>query len=137
MRPRLPRLLLCLPAALFGAPCAAQDPAWDSQIKPFLQRFCNRCHNAEVKRGGVDLARFDRHADAAAAGPLWDGVRQRVQAHEMPPERARQPGIEPRRRFLRAVAALVPKSADCNQLATDGTQNFYKGHVMSRRLNRA
>jgi hypothetical protein len=30
-----------------------------------------------------------------------------------------------------------PEDADCNQLASDRTANFYRGYVMSRRLNRA
>lgn len=38
-------------------------------------------------------------------------------------------------KFLRALPK--PEKPDCDKLASDGTANFYRGYVMSRRLNRA
>jgi len=61
-----------------------------------------------------------------------------VQAYEMPPKKSGELNhgqFEKLTGFLRALPK--PEQPDCNQIASDRTANFYRGYVMSRRLNRA
>jgi hypothetical protein len=117
---------------------SGQDMAFEKDVKPFLQQYCNRCHGTKSKKAGLDLERFASPELARKEMPLWEGVAARVRTHEMPPEGSRQPSIEARNAFLAWTTALSRRNnKNCNELATDQTQNFYKGHVMSRRLTRA
>ncbi|HZV03449.1 MAG TPA: DUF1592 domain-containing protein [Gemmataceae bacterium] len=151
VRTRLPRPLKMLPpratylksllvcalvldgfAAAHGA-----DSQFEKEIRPLLKTYCLSCHNPQKKRGDLDLARFEKETDIGMGEEVWAEVAARVLAHEMPPEGKKQPSIEQRRKFVRWAQSVAKKSDDCKQLASDRTINFYKGHVMSRRLSRA
>lgn len=114
----------------------AQD--YTREIRPLMVRKCYDCHNAEKHKGDVVLDRFE-HLDAIKAEPeLWQTVLEKVQAYEMPPKKSGELSFsefETLRSFLRELPK--PEKADCNQIASDRTANFYRGYVMSRRLNRA
>ena len=48
----------------FGAKCFAQDakpmgPDFNSQVAPIFKKYCNGCHNADDKEGGLVLESFD------------------------------------------------------------------------------
>jgi hypothetical protein len=130
-------LLAC--AFVLPFPTAAQgaDDRFEKEIHPFLKTYCVSCHNPQKKRGDLDLARFQKDADVGSDDEVWAEVAARVLAHEMPPEGKRQPSIEKRRSFVRWARSVAKKTDDCKQLASDRNTNFYKGHVMSRRLSRA
>jgi hypothetical protein len=133
-RPPLAGLLVLLAA---GVGRAADPSPFEKDVRPLLQQYCTSCHNAEKKRGKLDLNRFATEADVEKAAEVWNEVAARVRAHEMPPEGKKQPSIEERRRLLRYAVLVAKKPDDCKQLASDRTLGFYRGHVMSRRLSRA
>ena len=129
-----------LSTVLAGDLVARADLAGDytREIRPLMTKKCYDCHNAEKKKGDVILDRFE-NLDAIKAEPeLWQTVLEKVQSYEMPPKKAGELSyneFEKFRKFLRALPK--PEKLDCNQIASDRTINFYRGHVMSRRLNRA
>jgi len=130
--------MLAPSALLLLVTLPAQDKTFEKDVKPFLQQFCNRCHGSSTKKGGLDLERFAQAEQASKEKPLWEGVAARVRTHEMPPPGARQPSIQQRKAFLAWTTALSKQgNQQCKELASDQTQNFYPGHVMSRRLTRA
>lgn len=104
-----------------------------------LAKYCDSCHNAQKKRGGIDLSIIKVKADVAKHAAMWQGLSERVRKLEMPPEGSKMPSHEERKRLADWAAAAAPKKkvADCTAIANDANQNFYKGHVMSRRLTRA
>lgn len=130
-------LLACALVMIFSPAAHGADDPFEKEIRPLLQKYCVGCHNPEKKRGDLDLARFEKNSDVGKAGEVWAEVAARVLAHEMPPEGKKQPSIEQRRKFVRWARSVAKKPDDCKQLASDRTINFYKGHVMSRRLSRA
>jgi hypothetical protein len=67
---------------------------------------------------------------------LWQKAVERLNAFEMPPEKSPQPSFEEKGAINQWFGRLPKGKLDCNQLATDRTQRFYRGVVMSRRLNR-
>jgi hypothetical protein len=122
---------------LSGTAAWGEDSQFDKEIRPLLTTYCVSCHNAQKKRGNLNLARFEKSADVGMGAEVWAEVAARVLAHEMPPEGKKQPSIEQRRKFVRWARSVAKKTDDCKQLASDRTMGFYKGHVMSRRLSRA
>lgn len=111
---------------------------YTKEIRPLMTKKCYECHNADKLKGDVNLERFE-HLSAIKGEPdLWQTVLQKVQAYEMPPKKAGELDygqFEKLMGFLRALPK--PEKPDCNQIASDRTANFYRGYVMSRRLNRA
>jgi hypothetical protein len=116
---------------------ADEAPASDAQVRPVLNQFCVSCHNPEKKKGELDLTHFQPEK-AGDARDVWQEIAARLQAREMPPEKKPQPSEEQRLLVVHWVEKVVGLSTtDCQKIASDETQRFYRGYVMSRRLNRA
>ncbi|OAI56531.1 hypothetical protein AYO49_04105 [Verrucomicrobiaceae bacterium SCGC AG-212-N21] len=103
-----------------GLPAPAALPA----VQPFLDKHCMECHDAEMKKGGLDLAALSTKAEDAAAQKAWVRIFDRVTAGEMPPAKKPQPTADESKSFLSLLGGdLVAKHAS------------QKGTVL-RRLNR-
>jgi len=93
-------------------------------IQPFLEQNCLDCHDAEMKKGGLDLAALSTDGTDATALKKWVSVFDRVAAGEMPPPKKKQPSQDAVQDFMGTLGAdLVKKS------------KAQKGTVL-RRLNR-
>ncbi len=94
-------------------------------LQPFLDTHCMDCHDAEMKKGGLDLTAVSTDGSDAAALKKWVRVFDRVAAGEMPPaKKKKQPTQDEVQDFMAALGAdLVAKS------------KAQKGTVL-RRLNR-
>jgi hypothetical protein len=118
---------------------ALAEPADDfrKEIRPILEKHCFECHGTEKKKGSLDLTPFTEYEQVLADKETWQLVLERVQAFEMPPEGKPELGFNKHQKLVKWLRALPkPDKPDCDQIASDRTANFYKGYVMSRRLNR-
>jgi hypothetical protein len=125
--------------ALGTAPARA-DLAEDYEkiIKPLLVKKCYDCHDNEQAKADLNLERFADFEAIKAEPEVWQLALERVQAYEMPPKKSGELNYGEFERlagFLRKLPK--PAAVDCNQLASDRTASYYRGYVMSRRLNRA
>ena len=104
-------------------------------ILPIIQSRCIDCHSGKDADGEFDLSRFTSGDVAATAGDVWERVARRIRQNEMPPEGS--PGLnDPQKGAFYRWLDSRPDQDLCNQLASDETQAWYRGHVMSRRLTR-
>jgi hypothetical protein len=118
----------------------AADPheEYRQQIRPLIEKRCYECHGAERPKGDLDLAQFGELESVHGALETWQLVLERVQAFEMPPKKAGELGYNDHQKLVRWLRRLPkPEELDCDRLASDRTVSFYRGYVMSRRLNRA
>ncbi|HYE98689.1 MAG TPA: DUF1592 domain-containing protein [Planctomycetota bacterium] len=132
--------LLVLPGAAAQEKKKEASPAEDPfvrQIKPILDRYCVSCHKPDKKKGDLDLTVYTSTADVLKHLDRWQYLVERVNAFEMPPEKSREPSHDDKANLNRWFERLPRPKTDCTQLASDRTQRFYKGYVMSRRLNRS
>jgi hypothetical protein len=121
--------------ALFAAD---ETPDFTKDIKPILQKHCYDCHNGEKHKGDLDLTKYGTIDEVKAAPDVFATALERIQAYEMPPPgKYELNGDKPSKlgKFLRSLPK--PERPNCDQLASDRSANFYRGYVMSRRLNRA
>ena len=138
-------LIAVLLPAFLAVPGAAQEKKKDAkpadpfvrEIKPVLDRYCVSCHKPGKKKGDLDLTAFASTADVLKHLDRWQYLVERVNAFEMPPEGSREPSHDEKANLNRWFERLPKPKTDCTQLASDRTQRFYKGYVMSRRLNRS
>ena len=118
---RLP--LFTLP--LLAATVLADQP---QGIADFMSRHCTDCHDADVKKGGLDLTALGWDLADGSAFEKWGRVMERVRDGEMPPKKKPQPEPADKTAFLSALKAPL-FSADKADIAA-------RGRVRGRRLTR-
>ncbi|HMJ66122.1 MAG TPA: DUF1587 domain-containing protein, partial [Candidatus Binatia bacterium] len=117
---------------------ADPDEDYQKEIRPILEKNCYECHGPEKKKGDLLLTEFTDYAKITNALEIWQLVLERVQAFEMPPKGKEELKFNSHRKLMQWLRNLPkPEKTDCNKIASDRTANFYRGYVMSRRLNRA
>ncbi len=126
-------------ATAVAAPDSANlSPAdqYASTIRPLLEKRCYECHGPEKHKGDLNLAVFSDFKAVTAAPDVWHEILERVQAYEMPPKRTGGLSFDDHKSLVSWLRDLPPPpTADCDQIASDRNANFYRGYVMSRRLN--
>lgn len=116
LRPRLGRLLalLVLISAVWTAHSwqsptptpATLDPNFDQYVKPFLQKNCNACHNADNMTAGVRVDQLDASLDDRHLR-IWEGIRHRVKEGTMPPKGLPQPSSADRDRIVQWIGQAL------------------------------
>jgi hypothetical protein len=97
-------------------------------VAAFLDQHCVECHDADVKKGGLDLTSltFDRLDSSTLKS--WQHIFERVRNGEMPPNKQPQPEKNEKDLFLAALKEPL--------LKTDQADIVANGRVRSRRLTR-
>jgi hypothetical protein len=97
-------------------------------VAAFLDQHCVECHDADVKKGGLDLTSltFDRLDSSTLKS--WQHIFERVRNGEMPPNKQPQPEKNEKDLFLAALKEPL--------LKTDQADIAANGRVRSRRLTR-
>ena len=122
---RLFQSLCLLALVLLPALSAAEPPA---SLVAFIDAHCLECHDAEVKKGGLNLHDLAFTPEDSPNFTTWQRVFERVRDGEMPPAKKPQPADEERRTFLTALETPL--------LAADRAKIAENGRVQGRRLTR-
>lgn len=128
-------------AFLFPATAQAADQAelekkFVEEVRPLVDRFCFRCHGNEKQKGGINFESYENFDQIKGRLDLWENAFERIQSYEMPPEGSKQPDYNQFQTMIGWMRSLPKPEIDCNKLASDRTQSYYRGYVMSRRLTR-
>lgn len=115
------------PAAKPIAKSASDQPTFERDVLPTVQKYCLSCHAGEDAEAGVDLARFKTSAQVLKDGELWEDVARNVGASHMPPAKALQPTPRERDRMVAWIESSLSQAfCDLDD----------PGRVTLRRLNR-
>jgi hypothetical protein len=127
---RLPRHLLWVFCASLGLLPAARSGAAPPPrtAQALLERHCFDCHDAEVKKGGLDLTALAFDLGDARTFATWVKIHDRVRDGEMPPKNKPQPEAAARAAFLAALARPM--------IAADDARAAREGRATWRRMNR-
>ena len=113
-------------ALLASAPALPASPP--ASLAPFLEDHCAQCHDAQTKKGGLDLDALLFQPDDLKNFAEWVKVHDRVWDHEMPPKKEKQPAPAETDAFLEALAPPL--------IAADRKREVSEGRSTLRRLNR-
>jgi hypothetical protein len=98
-------------------------------VNSFTQKHCMECHEAETKKGGVDLSSLKPDLSDAQTFARWVQVHDRVASREIPPQKkATPPGAE-RDAFVDSLREQLHEVSLAQQRA--------QGRVVVHRLNLA
>jgi hypothetical protein len=101
-----------------------------AEVLPVVENSCLTCHGAQKKEAKLDLSGYKTEADVVRNFRIWEAVAERLEAEEMPPEKAqRQPTVAERQAVLTWIRDLASREAERN--AGD------PGIVLARRLSNA
>jgi hypothetical protein len=129
--------ILAVLTGLLAGRVAADPPSnkpledgFSTRVRPFLERYCFRCHGAKEPEADLDLSRDANVAAVAKNLRRWERVLERLDAQEMPPKKApRHPQPEERA----AVSAWIRDFRDDLARRNAGDP----GVVLARRLSNA
>lgn len=77
--------------------------SFEKFVKPFLTQNCLRCHDGDTRMGGIQVDQLDAKLDDRHI-PIWEAVRQRLDAGTMPPKSAKpQPSDADRERMVKWI----------------------------------
>lgn len=94
----------------------------------FLQSHCVECHDAETRKGGLDLTALPFKLNAATNHARWVVIHDRVASGEMPPAKRERPPAAELGAFTNGLAAELV-TAEEKRMAGEG-------RATRRRLNR-
>lgn len=101
---------------------------FEANVRPALAKQCFQCHGDKVQMAGVDFSTFRDASGAASKPELWRKVREKIEAHLMPPPPL--PGLSA------SDAAAVTGWIDFAIGASKADAVSNPGRVTARRLNR-
>jgi len=116
----------------FAILLAAIAPTFASDLprpcRQFLDSHCAKCHDAQVKKGGLDLTALKYDVVQPTNFAKWVLVHDRVSRGEMPPKKKPRPDAAQLAVFLRALSSSLV-TYEQKRLASEGRST-------QRRLNR-
>lgn len=124
---------ICSVVMMIGMVMAGRSlwPLWAADaIRPFLQRHCIECHDADMKKGGLDLTALPPSPAHAESFETWVKVHDRVRDGEMPPKPAQRDAIQASEKSS-LLAALAKELTDF-----DTARIEREGRTGVRRLTR-
>ena len=117
---RIPFVLFVLSVPAFAATPKA--------VTSFLEQHCFECHDADVKKGGLDLTSLKFDLKDPQLFEKWVKVHDSVADGEMPPKKKPRPDAKLADTFLEAL--------DSQLRDTSAAQTAAQGRTLVRRLNR-
>jgi len=120
-----PTLRLLFAASLIISPLPAIGAGVDAQ---YLETHCFDCHDADTKKGGLDLTALKLDLTDAATFATWVDVHDRVRGGEMPPPKKKRPPEAETKALLTALDASFREASAARQAV--------EGRALARRLNR-
>jgi mono/diheme cytochrome c family protein len=108
---------------------------FSQEIEPVLIQKCLDCHSQQDPAGEFDLNKFTGPERLVETIDMWERIATRIRNGEMPPADS-DPLTDDQRTAVLDWVDKAPRDDRCRQLASDDSQAWYRGHVMSRRLTR-
>ncbi len=111
------------------ASVVAQSPATPlaAPVKAVVNQYCVSCHDADVKKGGLDLGRI-LAADVTQHSTEWEQVIRKMRARQMPPIGKERPADKVYDEVVEKLSSSLDRAAEKNP-NPGRTETF-------RRLNR-
>jgi hypothetical protein len=121
-------LALALPVGVLAAP----DPAFETQVQPFLRTYCVSCHGPEKQKGKIRVDQLTASMGDRKEAETWSRMLEAITFGEMPSDKARK---FPTKAEARLVQDWIARTLDQAGLAVEekGDKEGY-GNLVSHEL---
>jgi hypothetical protein len=119
-------LILCL--GLLAALAPVLSGELPSAGRKFVEYYCTECHDAETKKGGLDLTSLPFTPGNSTNFARWVLIHDRVSNGEMPPRKKARPDPVEAEAFVQSVAERLT--------SVEKAIAMKEGRAVQRRLNR-
>jgi hypothetical protein len=86
---------------------------YKSDVEPFLNTYCAKCHTGNHQKGGVTFASAIKRPDGSAFRVLWKRAAAQIDTHDMPPDEADKQPTDAERKvvvdWIAGIKHLSPK----------------------------
>ena len=113
--------------ALDSAAAEQSSNPWPAPVKSLVSQYCVTCHDADVKKGGLDLERISREGVTQHSAE-WEQVIRKMNARQMPPVGKERPTDKAYDDVVAMLSSTLDRAAEKNP-NPGRTETF-------RRLNR-
>src|SRR6266516_3557090 len=96
--------------------------------RQFVEQYCVECHDAETKKGGLDLTALQFDPGNSTNFSRWVLVHDRVSNGEMPPKQKPRPDSAEAEVFIKSLASALTEAEE--------ERAVKQGRATQRRLNR-
>ena len=97
-------------------------------LPPFVEKNCVECHDADTKKGGLDLTALKSDLSDAKSFDAWVKVFDRTASGEMPPKKKARPDAAQQSAYLADLSALLVRQ--------ESARFASQGRAVERRMNR-
>ncbi len=97
-------------------------------LPPFLDKNCVECHDADARKGGLDLTALKSDLTDARSFETWVKIFDRTASGEMPPKKKARPDAAQQAAYLGDLSALLVRQ--------EATRFASQGRTVERRMNR-
>lgn len=97
-------------------------------VAPFLDKNCVECHDADARKGGLDLTALKSDLTDARSFETWVKIFDRTASGEMPPKKKARPDAAQQAAYLGDLSALLVRQ--------EATRFASQGRTVERRMNR-
>ena len=102
--------------------------ASSAAVAPFVEKNCVECHDADAKKGGLDLTALKSDLTDRKTFETWIKVFDRTASGEMPPKKKPRPDAAQQTAYLGDLSGLL--------LRQDAAHIVAQGRAVERRMNR-
>ncbi len=108
--------LLTPSLGLAGAPTSFAEvySSYTETVRPILERYCLKCHNADQFKGDLDLERMTSLMEIRRDPRVWQNVVFMLESGEMPPKKSAQLSAEESKRLRGWIDAYLKAEAYAN-----------------------
>src|SRR5881296_3364367 len=96
--------------------------------RQFVEQYCLECHDADTKKGGLDLTALQFDPANSTNFSTWVLVHDRVSNGEMPPKKKARPDSAEAKAFIKSLASSLTEAEEA--------RSTKEGRATQRRLNR-
>src|SRR5262245_37250029 len=94
-----------------SAPPTPRNDDFATVVRPFITKYCSSCHNAKVKKSGLDLVRFTSLEKVRQDIKPWEALIEQLEAGEMPPKGNPRPTSAEQKRIIARVRRILDAEA--------------------------
>lgn len=93
---------------------AEEKNRFATEVQPYVENYCVKCHNSDSAKGELDLTRFRSDRDISDHFRRWNNIVDFIRTGEMPPQDAKQPLLAENTAVTSAIQGILLTAARKN-----------------------